>query len=165
MKLLNFDDLLKKCPSNLKARIIALKDVEQRVDHHPEGNVFNHTKIVVNRLIKYHNPTLTWAGMFHDIGKDVTTFPNEKGILQAIGHEKVSADLVEEYYDFLSHYVIHPREVKEIVSLHMRIKLFEEMSPKKQKQMVELDTFGELMIFRICDSMKTLTQQELNSVL
>jgi hypothetical protein len=91
---LKFDHLLSLCPPNIRARIENLRNVQQRPDKHPEGNVFIHTRIVVDRLAKYNSVPLSWAGMFHDIGKDVTTAIGPGGHLQAIGHELVSADSI-----------------------------------------------------------------------
>ena len=66
----------------------------QRADFHPEGSVFRHSEVVINRLAKYRDPILSWAGLFHDIGKDETTKMDDKGILHAVDHEIVSAEIV-----------------------------------------------------------------------
>lgn len=160
----DFDTLLSYTPDPLRLRIEGLKDVPQRADYHPEGNVYNHTKIVVNRLIKYKDPTLSWAGMFHDIGKDETTKLNEKGVLQAIGHENVSADIVKLHEDWLFNMNADISHVWEIVKYHMRIKIFDDMKPSKRLTMAKLPTFGSLWLFKDADSMRTLTQAELDSV-
>jgi len=159
-----FNTLFDQCPKLLQSRISALKDVPQRSDFHPEGNVLNHTKIVVNRLSKFRDATLSWAGMFHDIGKDETTKLSEKGYLQAIDHEKVSAELVAQNGLFLIHQGVEPDYVHEIVLNHMRIKTIEEMKLSKQMNMRRLHTFGLLQLFRIADDMSTLTDKELESI-
>src|ERR1019366_2383608 len=168
---LTFEYLLSLCPEPLFKRIDALKGVDQRKDHHPEGNVFNHTKIVVTRLSKYQDINLSLAGLFHDIGKDVTTKPGKNGYLQAIGHEDVSAQLVLDHgHELLMEELFKvemlwdPGTVYQIVKNHMRIKLFDEMKLSKQMEMRRLASFGLLQLFTIADSMKTLTEEELNSV-
>jgi poly(A) polymerase len=157
----SFHDLLLLCPDPLQARIEALKSIPQRPDFHPEGNVFIHTQIVVNRLAKYNDLTLSWAAMFHDIGKDVTTKPDEKGVLQAIGHEDVSAKLVEQNGMFLIHQGVEPNDVYEIVKQHMRIHLFDQMRLSKQMNMRRMKTFGLLQLHALADDMLTLTPEEI----
>lgn len=159
-----FKTLLSVCPIvDLRERILNLKTVPQRPDFHPEGSVYNHTQIVVDRLASFRDQTLSWAAMFHDIGKDVTTKENEKGILQAIGHEEVSGDLVRAYGPLMPG-LADWGLAEEVVRFHMRIKLFEQMTLKKQMEMRRLRAFGYLLLFREADSMKTLTPEELNSI-
>lgn len=154
------ENLVAKLPADLVKRIEGLKLVEQRPDHHPEGNVYLHTKIVFNRLAKYNDMTLAFAAIFHDIGKDVTTKKNEKGILQAIGHEEVSGDLVKAYGPLLPG-VAEWALVEEIVRNHMRIKQFDKMTMSKQLEMRRLRAFGYLQLFTEADDMSSLTEEEL----
>lgn len=93
----------------------ALKDIPQDPIHHPEGNVLNHVKLVRKSILKAvqslkelqkNNPTvneiigdinfdisaeeqkiLNLSAWLHDIGKITATKTNEKGKIQAIGHE------------------------------------------------------------------------------
>jgi poly(A) polymerase len=164
---LGFKNLFEQVPSDLKERILNLKNVPQRLDKHPEGDVYSHTKIVVNRLVKYNDPVLSMAGLFHDIGKDITTKTNDKGIIQAIGHEDESAAIVIAYSTFLETWLGDTTKVNKtwnIVLNHMRIKLFEEMGASKKMQMADLPSFGRLILFREADDMSILTEKELNSI-
>lgn len=164
----NFDTLLSQFPQELQDRVMNLKNVQQRADAHPEGDVLTHTKIVFNRLAKYNNIHLSLAALFHDIGKDETTKLSDKGILQAIGHELVSAKLCDKYEQeirVLLYKVVGTAwgfsRVRWLVEQHMRIKGFDLMRPKKQKELFEHHGFGELHIFTQCDSMKNVTKQEI----
>jgi len=159
-----FHELLILCPEVLKSRIEDLRSIEQRPDFHPEGNVYVHTQIVVNRLARYQDLDLSWAAMFHDIGKDETTKPDDKGVLQAIGHEDVSANLVAEYGLFLESQGTDPKRVFQIVKQHMRIHLFDQMKLGKQMGMRRLETFGLLQLHAVADDMLTLTEEELKRV-
>ena len=168
---LSFDELLSQCPEELVLRIKNLKNVPQRADFHPEKSVLNHLRIVTNRLAKYKDPILSWAGLFHDIGKDETTKMDDKGILHAVDHEIVSAEIVKKYIKntkFFDAYCMPDEDyfcgmVHEIVSMHMRIKLFDEMSLKKQLEMRRLKSFGYLQLFAIADDMSTLTEEEIKN--
>lgn len=69
----------------------------QRKDYHSEGNVFNHTMLVldVGALIKHKtsNPLgFMWACLLHDIGKAKTTTPE----LKSPYHANVGADMFDE---------------------------------------------------------------------
>jgi putative nucleotidyltransferase with HDIG domain len=158
-----FDHLLEQCPPLLRKRIEGLKGVPQNPKWHPEGNVYVHTKVVVNRLSKHQDLVLSWAAMFHDIGKDTTT-EYESGKLHAIGHERVSAKLVTRYFLFLLFKGVNPFKVREIVLNHMRIKMMDKMKENKQMRMRRLCTFGLLQVFTVADTMSTLTEQELTKI-
>jgi len=53
-----FDYIYSYSPPTIKHYIDSLKNVDQRKDYHPEGNVYNHTKTVVNRLANTNNINL-----------------------------------------------------------------------------------------------------------
>ena len=149
----SFQHLLSLCPEPLRERVLIMKTVPQRLDHHPENDCLTHIAIVCNRLSKYRTPTLSWASVFHDLGKLECTKENDKGILQAIGHEEVSTQLVSEYSYFLAEQGTSYSRVAEIVANHMRIKLLNQMRLNKQVTMRELSTFGLLQLFAEADDM------------
>jgi poly(A) polymerase len=162
MSKMKLESFLEKCPLDLQKRIQGLKLVNQRPDFHPEGDVWIHTKIVFNRLAIFNDRSLLWAALFHDIGKDITTKKNDKGVLQAIGHEEVSGDLVKVYGPQINEiFEIDWVFVEEIVRNHMRIKQFDKMGLNKQLEMRRLKAFGYLQLFTDADDMGSLTEQEL----
>jgi putative nucleotidyltransferase with HDIG domain len=102
-----------------------LKKVPQSPKHHPEGNVWNHTMLVVDMAARKkgqsREPTaFMWAALLHDIGKADTT-NNDKGRITAYNHEKVGALQAE---DFLKGFLDDNALIRRIVSLirwHMQI--------------------------------------------
>lgn len=60
-----------------------LKGTEQSLLHHPEGDVWNHTLLVVDEAANVKNKStdaavFMWAALLHDIGKpDTTTKPGK----------------------------------------------------------------------------------------
>lgn len=158
---MKFENFLSKCPIDLQKRVQGLKLIPQRPDFHPEGPVWIHTKIVFNRLASFNDKTLLWAALFHDIGKDITTKKNDKGQLQAIGHEEVSGDLVREFGPLIQDPNADWALVEEIVRNHMRIKQFENMSQSKQLEMRRLRAYGYLELFADADSMSSLIEEEI----
>lgn len=65
--------------------------------HHPEGNVWNHTMLVVDRAAARKGYSASprafmWAALLHDIGKPDTT-KKRRGRITAYDHDKVGAEL------------------------------------------------------------------------
>ena len=148
-----FDNIINKFPSDLKKRILNLKNVDQRRDFHPEGDVLTHTKLVFNRLADVTDDIdILLAAIFHDIGKDSTTAINPKtGKLSAIGHEKVSASLVNFHQDVVKDFGGDPQMVHDIVLNHMRIHQINDMRPFKQDKFRSIACFDKLDKFSQAD--------------
>jgi hypothetical protein len=148
-----FEDFLELFPLELKERILNLKNVEQRLDYHPEGNCLNHIKIVFNRCLKFNDLNLLFISMFHDVGKDKTSIKNEAGLIQSAGHEDISADLVWEYRAFIQDLGGDWRAIHEVVLYHMRIKPWDSMNKGTQNKLRELKNFDLLWKFSKSDLM------------
>lgn len=80
--------------------LINLKFVPQDFKHHPEGNVENHTKLVLQEALQIANreelndderEVLIYSALLHDIGKNWTTKIDEYGVT-AHGHESAGLD-------------------------------------------------------------------------
>lgn len=52
--------------------IAAMKGVEQPPEFHPEGDVWIHTRLMLEKLGKGASPTLAWGVLLHDVGKSPT---------------------------------------------------------------------------------------------
>ena len=144
----DFKSLFKKLPSQLQKRVYALKDIPQRLDYHPEGNTLKHTIVVVNRALKDDDMDMAIAAMFHDIGKDETAEYNPKtGYFSHHGHEKVSAQLVKEYKDWIKEMGGNPANIYYIVRNHMRFKQLNVMRPGKKKKLQAFRAYDKLKKF------------------
>ena len=111
-----------------------LKNIEQNPEYHKEGNVFNHTKLAVEELIKdgrWQN-SLMWergklflAVLLHDIGKiDKTT--QEDGKFTSKGHSASGARLVRQIlwdYDNGNGFKV-PFSVREFVASMVLLHMF-----------------------------------------
>src|SRR5262249_44534159 len=49
-----------------------MKGVEQPPQYHPEGDVWMHTRMMLEGLPKDCSPTLAWGVLLHDVGKPPT---------------------------------------------------------------------------------------------
>lgn len=157
-----FSELYDLAPKEIKDYIDKCDDTPQGTDWHPEGCVGIHLRLVYDRARDYGDIDLAIAAFFHDLGKVDTTAINKRGGYSAIGHERVSARLVEKYKNWIESLGADWKAVYDIVSEHMRIKQLPEMRPTKQQKLRAHPQFDRLQKFTEFDSMKTLTDEELN---
>jgi tRNA nucleotidyltransferase/poly(A) polymerase len=145
MGITDFKSLFKKMPSDLQKRVYNLKNFGQRIDKHPEGNVLKHTITVVNRSIKEDDIDIAIAAMFHDIGKDETAgIHPKKGHITHFGHEKVSANLVKKYRNWIESVGGNTANVYYIVKNHMRFKQLDNMRIQKVMKLKAFRAFDKL---------------------
>ncbi len=130
----------------------AMKGVEQQPDFHPEGDVFVHTKLLLQKL---ENPSviLAFGALLHDVGKPVT-FSREKGKITFYNHSHIGAKMAEK---ILRRLRFSNREIDGILSCvenHMKFADVQVMRVGKLKQFVGRENFEtELELHRIdCES-------------
>jgi tRNA nucleotidyltransferase (CCA-adding enzyme) len=86
------------------APVAALRGVAQDPRWHPEGDVFVHTKLVVDAartigadLSREDREILQWGALTHDFGKATTT-RREGDRIRALGHESAGAKIAKEWF-------------------------------------------------------------------
>lgn len=141
--------------------LLRLKEVPQSPKHHPEGNVWNHTMLVVDEAAenkaKSNEPeVLLWAALLHDIGKADTT-RTRKGRITAYNHEKAGAVLAEK---FLKEFLGSNETIQRITALirwHMQI-LFvtKSMEFADIETMLQETELEEVALLGYCDRMGRL---------
>ena len=99
--------------------------VEQSPEHHPEGDVFNHTMLVVDAAAKLRekaaNPLgFMLAALCHDFGKTLCTARGEDGKIHAIGHETLGLPLIKTFLHRLTDERELIRYVLNLCENHMR---------------------------------------------
>ena len=105
--------------------LLAEKNTEQSPTHHPEGNVWEHTLLVVDEAAKRKeystNPRVfMWAALLHDIGKPETT-KIRKGRITSYDHDKKGAELARSFLSKLTDEVDFIQTVGWLVRFHMHI--------------------------------------------
>ena len=100
-----------------------LKNIEQNLKYHPEGNVFNHLMMVLdegakNREFSEDKRVLMWALLLHDIGKTPTT-KLRKGRWTSYEHDKVGGRMAEEFLNYFNEDENFIKEVAALVTYHM----------------------------------------------
>ncbi|MEJ0000434.1 MAG: CCA tRNA nucleotidyltransferase [Verrucomicrobiota bacterium] len=148
-------DLLDK--SGLLAEVLpdiaALHGVDQPPQFHPEGDVYEHTRLM---LTKIQNPDLELALsiLFHDVGKKPTAKEDENGRIRFNEHESVGAEMAERIMTALRYDNKTIHVVRELVQHHMQFKDVPHMRESTLKKMMARPNFDkELELHRIdCDS-------------
>ncbi len=92
--------------------------------HHPEGHVWNHTLLVVDRAAAHKgfsaNPrAFMWAALLHDIGKPDTT-RTRRGRITAYDHDRVGAELARALLRQVTDEADFAEAVVQLVRYHMQ---------------------------------------------
>ena len=117
-----------------------LQGVEQPPEFHPEGDVWVHTLMMLERL-REPTPTLALGVLLHDVGKPPTFTIRER--IRFDNHVEVGARMAEE---ICGHLRVSTRETERIVELvrhHLRFKDFPRMKRSTQLRFLRMEGFEE----------------------
>ncbi len=133
-----------------------LVDTPQSLEHHPEGNVWNHTMLVVDcaalRKDKSENPhVFMWAALLHDLGKAPTT-SIRKGRITSYDHDKWSKKMAIEFLrDFTEDKDFIDRVAK-MVRWHMQLLFIVKNLPfAETEKMINEVSIDEMALLSLCD--------------
>lgn len=121
---------------HIAPEIEALKGAQQGKIAHPEGDVFDHTALVLDNLPENPPPALALAALLHDIAKPQTLERDEEGSIHFYGHQKLGAEVAEQICRRLrlSNELID--QTAQLVENHMRFMHVREMKPSTLKRFV-----------------------------
>ena len=144
-------DLLDK--SGLLAEVLpdiaAMHGVEQPPQFHPEGDVYEHVRLMLSK-IEQPNLELVLGVLFHDVGKKPTAKVDENGRVRFNEHESVGAEMAEQIMTGLRYDNKTIQTVRELIQHHMQFKDVPHMRPSTLKRMMARPTFElELELHRI----------------
>ncbi len=145
-------DLLDR--SGLMAQVLPelerMKGCEQPPQFHPEGDVFQHTRIMLELLPNEVSLPLVFSVLFHDIGKPPTSTVDETGRIRFNGHDKLGAEMTEEAMVRLRFSRAEIDATVEAVRQHMVFKDVPNMRVAKLKRFMARPTFtDELELHRV----------------
>ena len=119
-----------------------MRGVPQSPEHHPEGDVWTHTLLLLKNL-REPSVTLAWGALLHDVGKpDTIEFADR---IRFHGHVEVGVKLAEE---ILTRLRFSSRRIERILALvanHMRFGHVTEMRMGRLKRFLQTDGFDEHM--------------------
>jgi poly(A) polymerase len=123
----------------------ALKGVEQPPQFHPEGDVWIHTRMMIEKLAAGVSPTLAWGVLLHDVGKPATfKSAQETGDrIRFDGHVDVGIRIAQDIAGRLRFSNQDTEQIVALVANHMRFKDVEQMRASTLKRFIRLPRFEE----------------------
>lgn len=118
---LSNEGFLKEYPFNLLQN---LRKTDQNLTHHPEGSVWNHTMMVLDRAARNKqfsedSKAFMWAVLLHDIGKGTTT-KIRRGKITSYNHDKEGEFLAIKFLEEFTEDKEFIKKVAALVRWHMQ---------------------------------------------
>jgi poly(A) polymerase len=125
--------------------VAALQGVEQPPQFHPEGDVWIHTRLMIEQLPAGVSSTLAWGVLLHDVGKPATYKSAEEtgDRIRFDGHVDVGVRLVEGITRRLRFSNEDAEQIAALVANHMRFKDVEQMRASTLKRFIRQPRFEE----------------------
>jgi poly(A) polymerase len=133
--------------------ISAMKGVEQPPEFHPEGDVFVHTLLLLEKLPQPCPATLAWGALLHDVGKP-PTFRRAPDRIRFDEHAKIGTKMAEAICQRLRFSNEETTQILALVENHMRFGDVERMKASTFKKFIRLPRFDQhLELHRLdCES-------------
>ena len=122
--------------------ISRMKGVEQPPEFHPEGDVFVHTLLLLEKLPQPCSAALAWGALLHDVGKP-PTFRRAPDRIRFDDHVSVGVKIAEAICQRLRFSSDETEQVLALVDNHMRFGDVERMKASTFKKFVRLPNFDQ----------------------
>jgi poly(A) polymerase len=122
--------------------IAAMKGVKQPPQFHPEGDVFVHTLLLLEKLPPAVSKTLAWGALLHDVGKP-PTFRIAPDRIRFDGHVEVGVKMAAEILRRLRFSNHETDQILALVDNHMRFGAVQRMKQSTLKKFLRLPAFEE----------------------
>ncbi len=136
--------------------VVKMHGIEQPPQYHPEGDVWIHTMLLLEKLPAGASPTLAWGALLHDIGKPATfrpPDPNKPGDrIRFDGHVEVGVRIAQ---SILSRLRFSNEDTEQIIALvknHMRFADILHMRQSTLKRFLRLPKFEEHLALHWMDA-------------
>ncbi len=127
--------------------VVKMHGVEQPPQFHPEGDVWVHTMLLLEKLKPGVSATLAWGALLHDVGKPATfrpPDPKKKGDrIRFDGHVEVGVRMAEEVLARLRFSNEETEQIVALVKNHMRFGDILQMRESTLKRFLRLPKFDE----------------------
>lgn len=149
-------------------KIKNLEDINQNLIHHPEGNVLNHTLLVIDKASEYkerskNKRVFMWAAFLHDLGK-LTTTKERKGKITAYGHDLQGEILSRQFLHQVTDDEEFINKVCILVKHHMQPLFYDKKLPYfKEKEIINESDYEEISLLSLADRLgrKGLCQEKI----
>jgi len=126
---------------------VRMRGVAQPPQYHPEGDVWTHTMLLLEKLPAGSSATLAWGALLHDIGKPATFQPPNPKIpgdrIRFNGHVEVGVRIAQEILARLRFSNDETEQIVALVKNHMRFGDIREMRAATLRRFLRLPNFDE----------------------
>jgi poly(A) polymerase len=126
---------------------LRMHGVEQPPQYHPEGDVWVHTMLLLEKLERGVSPTLAWGALLHDIGKPATYQPPDPNVpgdrIRFNGHVEVGVRMAEVILNRLRFSKDDCEQIVALVKNHMRFGDIKNMRESTLARFFRLPKFEE----------------------
>src|SRR5262249_26628420 len=134
--------------------ISKMKGVEQPPQFHPEGDVFVHTMLLLEKLPPQASKTLAWGALLHDVGKP-PTFRVAPDRIRFDGHVEVGVKMAAEICRRLRFSNDETDQILALVDNHMRFAHVQQMNQSTLKKFLRLPAFEEHLALHRLDCLSS----------
>ena len=125
--------------------VARMKGVQQPAQFHPEGDVWTHTLLMIEKLSAGAPRTLAWGVLLHDVGKPPTfkapAGPNDR--IRFDDHVEIGVRMAEEICRRLRFSNEDAEQIASLVANHMRFKDVPNMRDSTRKRFARLPHFDQ----------------------
>jgi putative nucleotidyltransferase with HDIG domain len=126
----------------LLPEVAAMKGVEQPPEFHPEGDVWTHTLLLLEKL-DHPSTSLALGALLHDVGKPPTFKVAER--IRFDGHVEEGVLLARDILNRLRFSRDELEQVEALVANHMRFKDVPQMKQSTLKRFLRMPNFPEML--------------------
>jgi len=152
-KIINDKSIITEYPYTLLGSLV---NTDQSPVHHPEGNVWIHTMLVVDNAAKVkglsENPrAFMWGALLHDLGKAPTT-KIRKGKITSYDHDRAGAELCRKFLETFTDEKEFIKRVTALVRWHMQtLFVMKDLPLGDVKSMTSEISIREIALLSQCD--------------
>ncbi len=149
-----------------------LKEIPQSVKWHPEGDVWKHTMLCVDKMVvllgndEKQNLKYMFAILCHDLGKATTTTTDEDGRIRSTGHEQAGVELTKTFMYRLTNEHDFIESILPLVAHHLKPSQFYTAKAKASaiRRLATKVNIEELTVVAKADFLGRTTKESLAGV-
>jgi poly(A) polymerase len=136
--------------------VARMKGVAQPPEFHPEGDVWVHTLLLLDKLPLQPSATLAWGALLHDVGKPATFQPPNPAMpgdrIRFNGHVEVGMRIAEVILGRLRFSNEDAAQIVALVQHHMRFGDVMQMKQSTLRRFLRLPRFEEHLALHFLDA-------------
>ncbi len=134
--------------------VAKMHGVEQPPEFHPEGDVWIHTLLLLEKLPPDASPALAWGALLHDVGKPAT-FRRAPDRIRFDGHVEVGVRIAEGILRRMRFSLEETAQIISLIENHMRFGDVHKMKESTLKRFFRLPKFEEHLALHRMDALSS----------